>query len=43
MLCRQDVKNVRRNVSATIALYIMSAATLSNANPRNATAADTGG
>lgn len=27
----------------TIALYIMSAATLSNANPRNATAADTGG
>ena len=37
------MKNVKRNVSATIALYIMSAAMLSNANPRNATAADTGG
>lgn len=43
MSCRQDVKTVRENVSATLALYIINAATLRGANPRSATAENIGG
>ena len=43
MSCRQDVKTVRKDVSATLALYIINAATLRGANPQSVTAENIGG